>query len=848
MTESEHEEREADGGPEAASAGDPASVPPASVAPAAVTPGPNGRRRWETEDVDQPWTIGEAIGFAMRAITGHGGSVLGPILVITLVASLVAFAPLVLVVLNFGLDTFLRPPTQAPLGGFGASPFPPGFVGAVAGAGGFAVLTVLLSSVLSIALLAEAGVCAVRDVPVPPGRFGRALRRMPAIAAWIIGPVLVPVLLAGVVSLPGAVTMLRGEPVGSAGAGFIVVGVILGLACLLSFALTFCFTPFFLVDDGTSLVSAMKKSWRATKPYRGNLFLYGAALLPVALLTVIPILGIIPLALIWLGIAYAYVRSTGRNDLAWVSPDFASKSIRTFLLVTFGAILLVFGGLVLWVKSLPTLRGTAWSMKDTAIRASAILTGVAVIIVLLALLLPYALDRLEGRKFMFFVAARHVRSQKSGFLTVISILSICGVAISSCALSSVVSVMEGFSQDLKRKILGNNAHIVVDTTSAVPWADYGATVDAIRKTPGVVGATPVVHGEVMASSSSNLAGVIVTGIDPESINNVVDLEHNIEYGKFDYLLHPEKLTKLPANEVIGIGPGGEQYYKGAELPAIADGIDDAVKAVLITKPDRPAIVIGRELAKTLHVYVGDEVTLVSPLGDLGPMGIMPRTKRFRVAAVFYSGMYEYDATYVYTMLGDAQDYFGTGDKINAVDIKVDDAERAEALVPTITTTIARPELRVRGWPEINKNLFSALKLERFATFIILSVAIGVASFCIICTLLLMVTEKGKEIAILKATGASDRMILGTFMLEGVIIGAIGTFFGVATGIAICAGISWFGLRLDPEVYYIDRLPISVSGWNFLRVALAALGICTLSTVYPAYAASRLRPVDGLRHE
>jgi lipoprotein-releasing system permease protein len=270
--------------------------------------------------------------------------------------------------------------------------------------------------------------------------------------------------------------------------------------------------------------------------------------------------------------------------------------------------------------------------------------------------------------------------------------------------------------------------------------------------------------------------------------------------------------------------------------------------VIVAKPDRPGIILGRELAKTLHVYVGDEVTLVSPLGDLGPMGIMPRTKRFRVAAIFYSGMYEYDAMSVYTMLDQAQEYFATGDNISAIDIKVEDAEGADRIAPSVVAAVDRPELRIRDWREINKNLFSALKLERFATFIILSIAIMVASFCIVCTLLLMVTEKGKEIAILKAIGASDGSILRTFMIEGMIIGGIGTVFGVVTGLAMCTGLKWFGLRLDPEVYYIDRLPISVNGWDFLTVAAAALTICTLSTLYPAYAASRLRPVDGLRYE
>jgi len=506
-----------------------------------------------------------------------------------------------------------------------------------------------------------------------------------------------------------------------------------------------------------------------------------------------------------------------------------------------------FAALTFWVTRLPILRGSAWSLKDTLIRGAAILCAVSFIIIALAAALPWLLDRLEGQSFASFVGARHIRAQKSGFLTVISVLSICGVALSSCALSSVVSVMGGFGQDLKRKILGNNAHIVVDMTSQSAWEGYDDVLTKIRAVPGVSGATPVAHGEGMISSPSNLSGVIVRGVDPETIGGVIELPNNIEVGKFEYLEHPEELTRLPPEEVVGLGSRGEQFLKGPEL-GLPDDIDPKVREAIIAKPERPGVIIGRELAKTLHVYVGDEVTLVSALGDLGPMGIMPRTKKFRVAAIFFSGMYEYDATHVYTTLDVADEYFSLGDKVHAIDVKVEDAERAELFTTAITDAMNRPELRVRDWREINRNLFSALKLERFATFIILSIAIIVASFCIICTLLLMVTEKGKEIAILKAIGASDRSILRTFMTEGMIIGAIGTVFGVATGLALCTGLKWFGVRLDPDVYYIDRLPINVDALDFLSVALAAMTICTLATVYPAYAASTLRPVDGLRYE
>jgi lipoprotein-releasing system permease protein len=211
-------------------------------------------------------------------------------------------------------------------------------------------------------------------------------------------------------------------------------------------------------------------------------------------------------------------------------------------------------------------------------------------------------------------------------------------------------------------------------------------------------------------------------------------------------------------------------------------------------------------------------------------------------------MYEYDATHVYTTLDEAESYFAAPDRITAIDVKVDDAEYVDRVTPLVESAVNQPDLRVRDWREINKNLFSALKLERIATFLILSIEIIVASFCIVCTLLLMMTEKAKEIAILKALGATDGTILRTFMTEGVIIGGIGTILGVSTGLALCTGLAWFGLRLDPDVYYIDRLPIEVSAFDYGAVTLAALTICAIATWFPAKQAARLRPVDGLRYE
>ena len=530
-----------------------------------------------------------------------------------------------------------------------------------------------------------------------------------------------------------------------------------------------------------------------------------------------------------------------------------------------GALLgLGFGAAFPFAVPQDTSRWAPFNVWREVLRFSTLAAGVIFLIFVLSALLPLILDALEGRGFSAFVGARHVRATKSGFLTVISVLSMAGVAVSSCALCSVTSIMGGFGADLKRKILNNNAHIIVDVTRPGGFDDWDEKLDTIRKAIEPQGgrATPVVGGDAMGSSASNTAGVLVRGIDPKTINDVIDLAKNVEVGQFEYLTSPEKLTELPPEEVIGRGPGGEPYFKGPDFKAAPD-IDPELRQFFKKNVKvLPGVIVGKELAKSLHVLVGDEVSLLSPIGELGPTGVIPRTRRFRVAAIFYSGMYEYDASHAYVLMEDAQKLFSMKDdtakidKITNIDIRVPDAERVKEIRPLVDGAISGmppdaakgAELRARDWMEMNKNLFSALKLEKLATFIILSIAIAVASFCIVCTLLLMVTEKGKEIAILKALGASNGAIMRTFMLEGIVIGGIGTVFGVGTALATCTGLAWFGVRLDPDVYYIDRLPVNVNPADYGLVALAALVICTLATIYPAKTAAELSPLEGLRWE
>jgi lipoprotein-releasing system permease protein len=533
------------------------------------------------------------------------------------------------------------------------------------------------------------------------------------------------------------------------------------------------------------------------------------------------------------------------------------RGIGWFIAALFGFGFASLGTISAFMKE-PEMGG--YAVAQQLVRGAALVTGVVLVLTTILAVLPVLLDALEGRGFIYFVSARMLHATKSGFLTVISVLSVLAVSLSSCTLCSVTSIMGGFGADLKRKILGNTAHIMVDVTRPSGFEDWKPALEEVRKAVKPYGGTasPVAGGDAMASSVTNTAGTLMRGIDPASVRDVIDLVKNIDVGKFEYLTNPAALTSLEPGEIIGRGPGGEPYYRGPGFK-----MPDFGREVRVPKKKiYPGIILGRELAKSLHVMVGDELTMLSPMGELGPMGIMPRARKFRVAALFYSGMYEYDASHAYVLLEVAQKFLDLEGRITSVDVRIPEPEVVAEVTPAVQTAVAklndvrmnapgirgREALRVRDWKEMNKNLFSALKLEKVATFIILSLATVVASFCIICTLLLMVTEKSREIAVLKALGAANDHIMKMFMLQGVMLGVIGTVLGVSTALAACLGLSWTGVRLDPDVYYIDRLPVNVDLQDYGMVAIAAVLICTVATIYPASTAALVRPVDGLRYE
>lgn len=519
---------------------------------------------------------------------------------------------------------------------------------------------------------------------------------------------------------------------------------------------------------------------------------------------------------------------------------------------------------------------------------------------------PFVLDVIEGTfrtgipplgNFRLLIAARMMRAKKSGFVTVIGALSILAVSFSSCMLTSTLSVMGGFRNDLKRKILGNNAHVLVDRESGT-FEGWLPILETVRAQDEVVAATPYVQGEVMITSATNLGGAVIRGIDPETIVDVTELRRNMRHGRIEYLSDPERLLRLAPAEMgrgllapsLGLDPQGSIFEDveaviaeaAAEEAAAAEGaaraadagtdagdpelarIRDEIDEFLLPEGEHtgeafaeaddrppagdvlPGLIVGQELARTLRLHVGDEVNVVSPLGDLGPTGPIPKSRPFRIAGIFYSGMYEFDMKMAYATLEAAQGFLGVGEAISGIEVKVEDTDRAMGVAAAIESAIDQPSLRVRAWQVVNRNLFGALQLEKLAMFITLGIAVLVASFCIVGTLFLMVQEKRKQVGILKAMGATGEQVVAIFMAQGLMIGLLGAGIGLGLGYLTTFLMENFGIHLNPDVYYIDKLPVHIDPTEFAVTGIATVIVCLLATIYPAIIGSRLTPLDALR--
>ncbi len=409
--------------------------------------------------------------------------------------------------------------------------------------------------------------------------------------------------------------------------------------------------------------------------------------------------------------------------------------------------------------------------------------------------------------FELFIGRRYLRAkQKQAFISLITILSIAGVAVGVMALIVVIAVMTGFEADLKKRILSGQPQIMIMRHGG-PIAKYREILQAVEQTPGVEAATPFIYAQIMLRSNSGASGAVLRGIDPASAGRVMDTLRDLY------------------------------------LPSAT-----AANASTVASPEIPGIVLGLELAKNLAVGKGDVIYLISPRGMISPIGHVPTMRRFKVTGFFESGMYDYDQTFAYINIRDAQKIMRLGDAVTGLDIRVTDVYEARNIAGTISGKLGFPYW-ARDWMQMNRNLFKALKLERQVMFIILTLIILVAAFNIASSLIMMVMGKTRDIAILKAMGATERSLKKIFVLNGMVIGLLGTLIGLGLGLVICTVLKHYNIHeLTGDIYYFTtRLPVKLEFLDVASIIAAALLICFLATLYPARQAAKLNPVEAIRY-
>ena len=407
--------------------------------------------------------------------------------------------------------------------------------------------------------------------------------------------------------------------------------------------------------------------------------------------------------------------------------------------------------------------------------------------------------------FAFFVARRYLFARrKQAFIYVISIMSILGVALGVAALVVVLGVYNGLTTDMRDKILGANAHGIVMSYMPDAFAEHPELLGEVLKTPGVTGATPFIYTEVMLSAGKGVKGLVLRGIDPKTAPSVLTMLRKMKRGSIARLSQTEGL---------------------------------------------PGIIIGEELAKRIGLGIGSRVNLLSPSGQKTAAGFQPRIRAFEVAAIFKTGMFEYDSSLAFVTLDACRDVLGLDPGfLSGIEITVDDVFKADVIAQRISSTVGSP-FYARNWMEMNANLFAALKLEKIGMFILLAMVVLIGSFSIVATLVMLVMEKTKDIAVMLSMGATRRTIRRIFMLQGTIIGFVGTLLGYALGLTVGYLLKRYQfIKLPENVYTLDHLPISMTLSDVLIIGGAAMLLCFLATLYPARQASRLKPAEALRYE
>jgi lipoprotein-releasing system permease protein len=437
-------------------------------------------------------------------------------------------------------------------------------------------------------------------------------------------------------------------------------------------------------------------------------------------------------------------------------------------------------------------------------------------------------------RFELFIASRYLRAKRrQAFIGVITGISIAGVAAGVASLVVALAINNGFRQDLQDRLLGSTSHINLLRVESDGIRDWRPLMERLAKQPHVVAAAPAIYEQVLISRGPRARGAVLKGLIPGDERRVSDLLNTVKVGSAVEL--EEDATKAKA--------AGE----GAR-PTQADQPPDALADVRQRVAAMPPIILGKDMADELGATVGSIVLVTSPQGELTPFGIVPKYSRFRVAGIFNSGFYDYDFSWAFARLSDAQQLFGLGDEISVLEFKVDDIYQAGQIAKGIEQTAGKGFMAT-NWMEQNKAIFRALRLERLVTFITIGLIVFVAALNILISLTMMVMEKTRDIAVLMSMGTRKAQVRRIFVSQGVLIGMIGTAIGLVLGYTLSwAAGHYHLLALAPEVYSIDYVPFAPRALDGVLVAFVAIAISLVATIYPSWSAARILPAEALRYE
>jgi len=454
-------------------------------------------------------------------------------------------------------------------------------------------------------------------------------------------------------------------------------------------------------------------------------------------------------------------------------------------------------------------------------------------------------------RFELFVATRYLRAKRrQAFIGVITGISILGVAAGVASLIVALAINNGFRQDLQARLLGSTAHISLLRVESDGIRDWRPLLEKLSKQPHVVAAAPAIYEQVLISRGPRARGAVLKGMLPQYERKVSDLLNSVTMGSAAALEEP----------VIETGGSAETAKANSNPTAAGEGArstqaksPDDLTSVQQRVAAMPPIILGKDMAEELGATVGSVVLVTSPQGELTPFGMVPKYIRFRVAGIFNSGFFDYDSSWAFIRLPDAQQLFGLGDVISVIQFKLDDiylaGEVARALEQAADLISGGHGFMATSWMEQNKPLFRALRLERVVTFITIGLIVFVAALNILISLIMMVMEKTRDIAVLMSLGTRKKQIRRVFIAQGVLIGVMGTLIGLVLGYAISwAGGHYHFISLSPEVYSIDYVPFAPRLTDGLIVALVSVGISFVATIYPSWSAARILPAEALRYE